>query len=395
MRPISLICVVLSYVAYTYGGSCTLRRSGEDDGPAFLSAVKACSHVTIPKDTILNISSPLNMTNVKNKHIDLRGTIKFNPDIDFWSTNSFSFPFQNETTFWIFGGTNLLVNGGGAIDGSGQVWYDAFATNASLVRPILLTLFQAENVLVEDIHMMNSPQWFNFVNEGKHVVFQSINISSVSTNANRNKNTDGWNTYRSNDVTIKNSVINNGDDCVAFKPNSTNIFVTELNCNGSHGISVGSLGQFPGVFDVVENVTASHVRLSNVENGARIKAWAGPNVGSGIVRNITFKHFSETNSDNPLIIDQCYMTDPTVCAEFPSNTLIQDVTFTDISGTPSGLEGSVVASLKCSPDARCENIVVNNLKLMAPANEGPATYVCQNVNVTGNAAHFFNNCTTT
>ncbi|KAG6886322.1 hypothetical protein C0993_006732 [Termitomyces sp. T159_Od127] len=35
---------------------------------------------------------------------------------------------------------------------------------------------------------------------------------------NRPANTDGWNVYRSDSVTIKDSIINNGDDCVAFKP---------------------------------------------------------------------------------------------------------------------------------------------------------------------------------
>lgn len=30
---------------------------------------------------------------------------------------------------------------------------------------------------------------------------------------------------------------------IAFKPNSTNIVVSNMWCNGSHGISVGSLGQ--------------------------------------------------------------------------------------------------------------------------------------------------------
>lgn len=44
--------------------------------------------------------------------------------------------------------------------------------------------------------------------------------------------------------------------------------------------------------------------MSNAENGARIKCWAGANVGSGIVRNVTFEHFMESNVDNPLIIDQ-------------------------------------------------------------------------------------------
>ena len=48
--------------------------------------------------------------------------------------------------------------------------------------------------------------------------------------------------------------------------------------------------------------------MSNAQNGARIKAWAGSGVGSGIVKNITFEGFVESNVDNPVVIDQCYMT---------------------------------------------------------------------------------------
>ena len=44
--------------------------------------------------------------------------------------------------------------------------------------------------------------------------------------------------------------------------------------------------------------------MSNAQNGARIKCWAGPDVGGGIVKNITFEHFVESNVDNPLIVDQ-------------------------------------------------------------------------------------------
>ncbi len=63
------------------------------------------------------------------------------------------------------------------------------------------------------------------------------------------KNTDGWDVYRSDSVVIQNSHINNGDDCVSFKPNSTQIVVQNLVCNGSHGISVGSLGQYIDEFE--------------------------------------------------------------------------------------------------------------------------------------------------
>ena len=69
--------------------------------------------------------------------------------------------------------------------------------------------------------------------------------------------------------------------------------------------------------------------MSNAQNGARIKAWAGKGVGSGLVKNITFDGFVETNVDNPVVIDQCYETSADDCAKYPSNTYIQDIFFTE------------------------------------------------------------------
>jgi galacturan 1,4-alpha-galacturonidase len=82
--------------------------------------------------------------------------------------------------------------------------------------------------------MINGPEWHNLVrlfwfygaishspfqvNEGQNVVYNNIQINAGSTSKNTAKNTDGWNVYRSDNVTIMNSVIVNGDDCVAFKP---------------------------------------------------------------------------------------------------------------------------------------------------------------------------------
>lgn len=50
-------------------------------------------------------------------------------------------------------------------------------------------------------------------------------------------------------------------DCVSFKPNSTFVLVQNLFCNGSHGISVGSLGQYVGEFDIVSDVYVYNVSL--------------------------------------------------------------------------------------------------------------------------------------
>ncbi|KAI0043763.1 glycoside hydrolase family 28 protein [Auriscalpium vulgare] len=378
-----------------YAVSCTLRASGGDDGPALKAAAQRCSTVLIPNGVILSIGTALDMTGLRNTHINVQGTVKFTDDVPYWTGNAFFFDFQNQSTFWLLGGKNILLDGGGTIDGSGQIWYDEFATNASLIRPIILTVFNGEDVVIRNIKQINSPEWFNLVHSSERVLYDQVHINAISTSSNTIKNTDGWDIYRSNSVAITNSVINNGDDCVSFKPNATNILVANLRCNGSHGISVGSLGQYPGVYDIVENVLATNITMSNAQNGARIKAWAGPNVGSGIVKNITFSKFFETNVDNPVVIDQCYETSAALCTEFPSNTYIQDVWFDDISGTSSGAEKGVVASLACSPDGRCSDINVNNLSLSPPPGDGNATFSCQNVNVTGNAASMFGTCPST
>ncbi|PPQ67956.1 hypothetical protein CVT26_005836 [Gymnopilus dilepis] len=370
--------------------SCTLKATGHDDAPQFLEAAKACSTVTIPKSTTLNIQTRMNMTGLRDVHINLEGTVKFSDNIPYWSGNGFFIPFQTQITFWLLGGENIVLDGGGTLDGSGQLWWDTFASNSSLLRPITLTIFQAKTVRVENIRMINSPEWHNLVNEGQDVVFNKINISSLSTSSHGAANTDGWDIYRSDNVAITNSVIVNDDDCVSFKPNATNILVENLDCTGSHGISVGSLGQFAGMFDIVENVLAKNVKMTNAQNGARIKCWAGPNVGSGIVKNITFENFVETAVQNPIVIDQCYMTNATACAQFPSNTIIQDVWFNNITGTGTS---STVASLSCSPDGRCSDINVNDIHLAGPS--GTAKFSCQNVNITGNAASLFPTCTVT
>ena len=118
---------------------------------------------------------------------------------------------------------------------------------------------------------------------------------------------DGFDTYRSDTITIQNSIISNGDDCVSFKPNSTNVVVQGLQCTGSHGISVGSLGQYPKEFDLVENVLVYNISMTDASDGARIKVWPGidsdfqPGLsgggGSGLVKNITYRDFRNKNND--------------------------------------------------------------------------------------------------
>lgn len=71
------------------------------------------------------------------------------------------------------------------------------------------------------------------------------------------------------------------------------MLVENLVCDGSHGISVGSLGQYYGVADIVSDILVKNISMINVEHGARIKVFPGSNDtqsvsggGTGYVRNI-------------------------------------------------------------------------------------------------------------
>ena len=182
-------------------------------------------------------------------------------------------------------------------------------------RPIPLAVARASNVVVQGISITNAPFWHSIIFESSYVTFQNIYMKSLSSNVSAPAaNTDGCefgalsecgdnelilsvssltgDTYRSDHIIIRNSTVINGDDCVSFKPNTTHTLVENMYCDGSHGISVGSLGQYYGVPDIVSDVYVRNVTMINGEHGARIKVFPGHNDthsveggGTGEVRN--------------------------------------------------------------------------------------------------------------
>lgn len=105
----------------------------------------------------------------------------------------------------------MNIYGGGTIDGNGQVWYDAYAANIYTLRPVLIGIDGLHNSIISDLVLRYSPEYYFFVANSTNVVFDHIDIAGGSKSNNPAKNTDGWDTYRSSDIVIQNSVVNNGD----------------------------------------------------------------------------------------------------------------------------------------------------------------------------------------
>ena len=111
---------------------------------------------------------------------------------------------------------------------------------------------------------MKAPRSHFSVNNCENVVFENININTVSDNEKLDAhNTDAFDVSQSADIIIRSSTIVNGDDCIAVNAGKhftsiyvriaklivfaflgvRNLTVTGLDCTGSHGFSVGSLGK--------------------------------------------------------------------------------------------------------------------------------------------------------
>lgn len=71
---------------------------------------------------------------------------------------------------------------------------------------------------------------------------------------------------------------------IAFKPNSTMITIKNVTSYGTTGLSFGSIGQYPGVTDIIEDIYIEDVKFYNSpqspgSRGIQMKSWVGVGYG--------------------------------------------------------------------------------------------------------------------
>ncbi|CAD6572553.1 MAG: hypothetical protein TREMPRED_000571, partial [Tremellales sp. Tagirdzhanova-0007] len=305
---------VLKYEYGRAGGAthnCTLHALGgtQDDSDNLVSAVNQCGKngvITLP-DPIYNLNKVLNLT-LSNCTIDFYGFIKYSDDIYYWTNNSWHIPaLQNQALALSFMGDNFVLDGHnvGGINGNGQVWY-SYAKGVGNVfgRPMTLSLVNANNVMVKDFSVIQPQFWSHLTVQSNNITYLNCYVNATNndpnvrtylriTSSTRNdlsqavndtkswlENTDGADTWRSNNVTFQNFVYQGGDDCIALKPNSTQITINNLTCHGSTGLAFGSIGQYPNATDIIEDVLFENVAFypssqSQTFRGIEFKSWVG------------------------------------------------------------------------------------------------------------------------
>lgn len=93
------------------------------------------------------------------------------------------------------------------------------------------------------------------------------------------ENTDGADTMFSSHITFSNWIVDNGDDSISAKANSTDITISNCTFHNGLGIAIGSIGQYKGEFETVERINAKDISFLNTLHAAYFKTWTGEQVG--------------------------------------------------------------------------------------------------------------------
>lgn len=278
-----------------------------------------------------------------------------------------------EANYWLlfYDVNNLIVGGGGRIDGRGQKWWAESCkinkTNPCRPAPTAVIFDSINNLWVTNLSIQNSPKF--------HLTFEKcvgVEANYLKVSAPKySPNTDGIHISASTYVMVTDSIIGTGDDCVSIISDSFNVMIQNITCGPGHGISIGSLGKGNSAAEV-SFVVVDGAYIHDTTNGLRIKTWQG---GSGYAQGISYSNVYMQNVSNPIIIDQYYCDSPTPCPNQTSAVRVSEVSYSNIVGTSATKQAIRFA---CSESVPCQNIILQNIYLTLTSGES-ATSFCENV----------------
>jgi galacturan 1,4-alpha-galacturonidase len=351
--------------------------SGTDDVPAITAAIKSCGNggtIVFPAGVQYSIRSTLDFTGCTGCTFNIEGTLKVSDDLNYWEGKRAIFYMNGIKT-----ATIQSVTGTGVIDGNGQAAYDYFAQNSSYARPTLHYIAgSSSGITIQNLQVKNPPNvFFSVTGSSTNVIYSGLTMTAKSKSDYAPKNTDGFDVGASTHVTLKNIVVSNQDDCIAFKPGANYVTVNGISCTGSHGISVGSLGGGAGSTDTVKNVYVSGATMINSTKAVGIKLYpAGSAHGTAVVSNVTFDGVTVKNCDWAAQIQSCYGEDTSYCSSYPSTASVTGVYFKNFKGTTSSKNSPNVANLDCPSAGTCD---INFSNWAVAPTSGSAKFLCANV----------------
>ncbi|KAF3179003.1 hypothetical protein TWF751_001012 [Orbilia oligospora] len=327
--------------------------SSGNDSPAITSAFTTCGNggtIVIPEGVTYYLKDSVNFTGCANCDFQIEGTLKANGDTNIWNGKRAFLQVSKITGIKI-----RSLTGKGVIDGNGQNSYDRFATDKTFSRPSMMEITNSKNVEVYGFWYKNPPSVFNSVKDTTNINFHNLKLSAISKSTNLPKNTDGFAVVRTSYTVVKNVEVTNTDDCVVPKGGVEYFHAENVVCNGSHGLSIGSLGK--SGLEEVKHVLFKNCTMIGSTKAAGIKTYPG-GYGSSAVTNVTWDGITVTGCEYGFQVQSCYNEDATYCASNPGIVSLSQIKVKNFTGKTNG-KYVPTANINCSPAGTCDIQIVN------------------------------------
>ena len=337
---------------------------------------------------------------------------QWSTDIQYWLNASLPVGYQNQSTAFVLGGNNVRIDGHGVgtFNGNGDYWYQWIKKQPNTSnypgRPHQITFNGLTNSVVKGLRFLRSQMWTMSIIHSYDSVWQDIFINNTGNIVSSCEsptchqflyiilttlaaNTDGADTFFSSNLLFKNWTVYNGDDSFSAKANSTNITLLDSHFYHGLGIAIGSIGQYNGHFETIENIRAENVYFEDTLHAFYVKTWTDDRVGYppnggggglGFAANMKMKNLTVKNARGGLFtISQCtrFSGAPGVGNCTNSQFQIRDV---DIQGLRGTTKDRRVLSLQCSAVAPCTDITLSDVDVRYASNGTTVpNYLCGNV----------------
>lgn len=239
-----------------------------------------------------------------------------------------------------------------------------------------MAIISSQNVTLQDIYVNNTSLNGVRIDQYECIGNELTGLQQAALN------TDGADTIYSNNITFRRWTVDNGDDAISPKANSTNILIEDSIFYTGSGIALGSIGQDDGVFERIVNITARNITTYGTKYGAYIKTWTGipkgypPNGGGGGIGYISGVHLNDFmlhDNQNTFAITQCtsYNGETGDCDTSKFN--INNVYLSNWTGTD---RSDARVALQCSASSPCYNIGIEDMNIVDAVNGTTPKYNC-------------------
>jgi polygalacturonase len=224
-------------------------------------------------------------------------------------------------------------------------------------RPKILLLTNIQRLLIQGVILRNSPRWNITFDRSRDVLIDRVHVFAPDDSP----HTDGIDPNGSEDVVIRNCVLNVGDDNIAIKAidaPSHDILIQGCRCLHGRGISIGS-ETYKGIHDI----TVRDCTFDGTVHGIHIKSARdrGNQLYNFEFSNIEMKNVSLPLSINLYYQDRIAQFDRFTDRVTASTPFVHNVRIDHFNASGAGDAGEIIGL----PESPVANVALSDVKISA------------------------------